>query len=76
MTYSHISYVTIRLRELSGCLRDVYRLTHIAGHRDFQPGVTVCPGLHLEALLPELAVELGLEFGVGGYVGTPDPSLE
>ncbi len=62
----------ISLKVLSDCLRDVYALTHLAGHRDFQPGVTLCPGVHLEALLPELATELELEFGVGGYVGPPD----
>lgn len=57
------------LRTLSGCLIDAYAITHIAGHRDFQPGITDCPGDNLEALLPDLATELGLEFGTEGYAG-------
>jgi hypothetical protein len=57
------------LRALSGCLIDAYRITHIAGHRDFQLDETDCPGDNLEALLPGLAVELGVEFGTEGYAG-------
>jgi hypothetical protein len=56
------------LRALGAYLAGTYTLTHLAGHRDFQPGVTVCPGRELEPLLPGLAEELGLEFGTGGYV--------
>jgi hypothetical protein len=64
----------INLKQLCRCLRDTYSgITHLAGHRDFQPEVTVCPGENLEALLPELAKELRLEFGIGGYVGPPVP---
>lgn len=64
----------ISLKQLCRCLRNTYAgITHLAGHRDFQPEVTVCPGENLEALLPELAKELRLEFGVGGYVGPPVP---
>jgi hypothetical protein len=61
------------LEELGRCLRDTYVLTHLAGHRDFQPGVTVCPGKNLAAYLPQLAEDLSLTFGTGGYVGTPEP---
>jgi hypothetical protein len=50
-------------------LVDLYRITHLAGHRDFQPGVTACPGRNLESLLPGLTTELGLAFGTGGYAG-------
>ncbi len=50
-----------------------YRVTHLAGHRDFQPEETVCPGKQLEALLPGLAVELDLQFGTAGYVGPRTP---
>ncbi len=57
------------LRTLSVCLVDAYDITHIAGHRDFQPGVTDCPGDKLEMLLPDLAIELGIEFGAEGYAG-------
>jgi hypothetical protein len=57
------------LRTLSACLIDAYDITHIAGHRDFQPGITDCPGDSLEVLLPSLAAELGIEFGTEGYAG-------
>jgi hypothetical protein len=57
------------LRALSSCLIDAYRITHIAGHRDFQPDETDCPGDNLERLLPDLAAELGVEFGTEGYAG-------
>ncbi len=50
-------------RLLAGYLRDTYRLTHLAGHRDYQPEVTVCPGKNLWPLLPDLAAELGMTFG-------------
>ncbi len=62
------------LRQLGSCLRDTYALTHLAGHRDFQPGVTVCPGRNLAIHLPQLTEELDLTFGAGGYVGTPEPT--
>ena len=50
-------------RLLAGYLRDSYRLTHLAGHRDYQPDVTVCPGKTMWPLLPDLAAELGMTFG-------------
>lgn len=55
------------LATLAGALRDAYRITHLADHRDFQPSVTLCPGAHLWPRLPELATGLGLAFGTGGY---------
>lgn len=55
------------LKAVIRCLTALYHITHLAGHRDFQPDETVCPGSHLAALLPELAADLGLEFGTGGY---------
>ena len=51
------------LRALCACLIDEYTITRLAGHRDFQPGITDCPGDNLEILLPGLADELGIEFG-------------
>ncbi len=48
-------------------LRDAFGMTHLAGHRDFQPGVTVCPGGRFGPSLPRLAVKHGLKFGTGGY---------
>ncbi|MBN1426923.1 MAG: N-acetylmuramoyl-L-alanine amidase [Anaerolineae bacterium] len=57
------------LRKLSSCLIELYGITHLAGHRSFQPGVTECPGSNLEYQLPDLATELGITFGTGGYQG-------
>lgn len=56
------------LRDLSVYLRDTYHITHVAGHRDFQPEETECPGAHLERRLPTLAAELKMKFGIEGYV--------
>jgi N-acetylmuramoyl-L-alanine amidase len=61
------------LKELGRCLVKDYKITHLAGHRDFQPGVTVCPGENLAILLPDIAAGLELEFGTGGYVGPATP---
>lgn len=44
-----------------------YDITHLAGHRHFQPGDTVCPGENFTPLLPEIAENAGLEFGTDGY---------
>lgn len=49
-------------------LASEYGITHVAGHRDFQPGITECPGNHLEEWLPALAEATGLVVGTGGYV--------
>jgi hypothetical protein len=57
------------LRSLSTCLIDRYGITHIGGHRDFQPGVTECPGEKLAVLLPEVAADLGVQYGIEGYNG-------
>lgn len=62
-----------RLRWLIGALMANHPLTHLAGHSDFLPGKTLCPGKNLAPLLPKLAAELGLQFGAGGYVG-PEPT--
>ena len=56
-----------RVLELGGLLRDGYSITHLAGHRDFQPDDTVCPGRYLEPQLPGMAAQLGLNFGTQGY---------
>jgi hypothetical protein len=50
-----------------------YTLSHLAGHRDFQPDETVCPGKHLEPRLPDIAHALGLKFGIEGYTGPQTP---
>jgi len=46
-------------------------LTHLAGHRDFNP-TTQCPGAHLYPMLASLALSAGLTLGTGGYL-PPDP---
>jgi N-acetyl-anhydromuramyl-L-alanine amidase AmpD len=61
----------VSLERLSRHLADTYGITHLAGHRDFQPEETVCPGHNLAILLPELAQEFGLVYGTEGYVGSP-----
>jgi hypothetical protein len=58
-----------KLQLLTRALAGQYGITHLAGHRDFQPGVTVCPGDNLAALLPQLAAVTGLAFGTDGYAG-------
>ncbi|NJM41636.1 MAG: N-acetylmuramoyl-L-alanine amidase [Anaerolineae bacterium] len=55
------------LEVLASALKRQFGITHLAGHRDFQPTATVCPGAGLEPLLPNLATTLGLQFGTGGY---------
>ena len=59
------------LKRLGIWLKVTYDLTHLAGHRDFQPLETVCPGEHLEDKLEAVAADLNLEFSTAGYVGTP-----
>ena len=52
------------LGRLLRCLAARYPLQNLAGHRDFNPGATLCPGESLAALLPELARSVGLRFGI------------
>ena len=61
----------ISLTALVKTLAEQVPITHLAGHRDFQPGETECPGSNLEALLPGLAADVGLQYGTGGYVPPP-----
>ena len=42
------------------------RLTHLAGHRQFNDW-TVCPGIHVSSQLENLARLAGLQFGTDGY---------
>lgn len=39
-------------------------LQHLSGHRDHNPGVTLCPGANLYPLLPGLAEEYNLTYGI------------
>jgi hypothetical protein len=57
------------LKLLLQVLKQEYHVTHLAGHKDFNPGVTLCPGENLYEKLPALAEELSYEYGTGGYEG-------
>ncbi len=57
------------LEALTAYLARTYTLSHLAGHADFQPDVTLCPGESLRPLLPALAERHNLIFGTGGAGG-------
>jgi hypothetical protein len=57
------------LKLLLQVMKQEYHVTHLAGHKDFNPGVTLCPGENLYEKLPALAEELSYEYGTGGYEG-------
>lgn len=59
------------LMTLINYLAPAFLITHMAGHRDFQPGATVCPGANLWPLLREIASQTGVSFGTDGYAGAP-----
>jgi hypothetical protein len=59
------------LTTLAAYLVQQYGIGYLAGHRDFQPGVTECPGDTLEGLIDDLAISLNLKFGTEGYVPPP-----
>ena len=62
------------LAALTDYLRDTYGITHLAGHNDFNPDLTECPGDNLHPLLPAFAQSHSLSFGTGGYVPPPQPT--
>lgn len=45
---------------LAAYLKEELGIIYLGGHRDFQPGVTVCPGQNLHPQLPPLAEALNL----------------
>ena len=55
------------LDALVAYLAQTYPLTHLAGHKDFNPGDTQCPGAALYPFLPDLAARHNLAYGTGGY---------
>ena len=59
------------LQALAQALRESHTITHLAGHRDFQPDSTVCPGDNLLPLLPMVAETAGLRYGTEGYRPPP-----
>ena len=56
------------LQALATHLRETVGITHLAGHRGFQPKATVCPGENLWPLLADIAVDAELLWGIDGYV--------
>jgi hypothetical protein len=64
------------LRELADYLRYTYGIRYLAGHKDYpnqSPDGTECPGDNLYPLLPDLARELGLRYGIDAYIGPDKP---
>jgi hypothetical protein len=56
----------IALTSLGLWLAQKYRLSHLAGHQDFNAS-TACPGVNLRVSLEALAIACGLQHGTGGY---------
>ena len=59
------------LQELVDYLRYTYEIRYLAGHKDYpnqSPDGTECPGDHLYPLLISMARELGMTYGIKGYV--------
>lgn len=59
------------LEQLVDYLRYTYEIRYLAGHKDYpnqSPDGTECPGANLYPLLSDLARELGMKYGIGGYV--------
>jgi hypothetical protein len=55
------------LQRLVNWLAYRYRLSHLAGHGEFNPE-SECPGRHLARRLDDIAHTAGLQRGTGGYV--------
>jgi hypothetical protein len=55
----------ISLGRLAQALINDFWLARLGGHRDFQPGATVCPGANFWPQVPVLAERLGVAYGPG-----------
>jgi hypothetical protein len=66
--FEEIQPAPVQLAVLKTFLSDMVTryplLTSLAGHRDYNPGTTLCPGANLYALLPELAKGLNLAYRI------------
>lgn len=52
------------LQGLIACLvGGLPNVTRLAGHRDLNPDITLCPGANLAPFLPRIAAQFGLAFG-------------
>jgi hypothetical protein len=61
----------VHLRVLVDYLRYTFDIRYLAGHKDYPnqgPDGTECPGDQLYPLLSELAEQLGMQYGIRGYV--------
>ncbi len=47
---------------ITGLVATFPLINRLAGHKDYNPGITLCPGANLYALLPALAQELNLDY--------------
>ena len=59
------------LQALIDYLRYTYEIRYLTGHRDYphqSPDGTECPGANLYPLLPKIAQELGMKYGIDGYI--------
>jgi hypothetical protein len=59
------------LEKLVDYLRYTYEIRYLVGHKDYpdqSPDGTECPGANLYPLLPGIARDLGMKYGIGGYV--------
>jgi len=59
------------LRALVDYLRYTYEIRYLAGHKDYpdqSPDGTECPGNNLYPLLSDIARDLGMKYGIDGYV--------
>ena len=59
------------LSNLINYLRYTYEIRYLAGHKDYpgqSPDGTECPGANLYPLLPKIARDLGMKYGIDGYV--------
>jgi hypothetical protein len=61
----------VHLRLLVDYLRYSYDIRYLAGHKDYpnqSPDGTECPGDQLYPLLSDLADQLDMRYGIGGYI--------
>ena len=66
--FEEIQPAPVQLAVLSILLSDLTAryplITHLSAHLDHNPGITLCPGAHLYPLLPGLAQERALQYGL------------
>ena len=48
-------------------LKETYGVNNLAAHRDFNPSLTIDPGVNLYSILPQIAKDVELHYGVDGY---------